>query len=322
MLFRNRAKSNSPKIGPSNSYSDSRTMHEKKQRLTFTLSQALVLAGLCSCFSVVLTSYFHYFTYELTDAVHLVSASKVWEDNRRASVDTEPKLRKEMSDKEETSKEERDTDEPDDSSDDGSEENKRVEEEAPQKIKIVGLKTEDRVIIKLNASDIAHLRNTSTHPEIGVVRNGISRPNIAWLMSFPNSGTSFTLHMTREASNTTTATNYAMEGDVRDLASTQVIEGKAGENGPFLELIKNRYSNIPHTILTKTHCAGFCSLCGPRKLWFETPRTFLRGCLSGTRAVYGQNGLEEIDVIYDKSLVTKAIHIYRHPLDNIVGKSG
>lgn len=126
--------------------------------------------------------------------------------------------------------------------------------------------------------------------------------------------------MTREASNTTTATNYAMEGDIKSLASTQAILGKLGEQGPFLELIRNRVTNIPQNILTKTHCTGFCSLCGPKKLLFETPRTFLRGCLTGTRAVYTDNGLEEIDVIYDAKLVTKAIHIFRHPLDNIVAR--
>jgi hypothetical protein len=53
----------------------------------------------------------------------------------------------------------------------------------------------------------------------------------------------------------------------------------------------------------------------------DTPRSFLRGCLSGTRAVQLDNGtLVAYDTIYDASLVKKAIHIFRHPLDNIVAR--
>jgi hypothetical protein len=37
--------------------------------------------------------------------------------------------------------------------------------------------------------------------------------------------------MTREASNTTTGTNYAGEGEVRNLPSTPIIEGPLGEQG-------------------------------------------------------------------------------------------
>ncbi|KAL7572049.1 hypothetical protein ACA910_001700 [Epithemia clementina (nom. ined.)] len=147
------------------------------------------------------------------------------------------------------------------------------------------------------------------------------RPHIVWLMSFPNSGTSFTLHMTREASNCTTATNYALEGDIKDKPSVPAIAGPAGENGPFLELIPNRDTNIPESILTKTHCKGFCSgeICGPERT-LHTVRSFMMGCLSGKRAVETENGLEKIDVTYDKSLVKKAIHLFRHPLDNIVAR--
>lgn len=46
----------------------------------------------------------------------------------------------------------------------------------------------------------------------------------------------------------------------------------------------------------------------------------MRGCLTGTRAVQDGDTLRGIDVIYDPSLVKKAIHIFRHPLDNIVAR--
>jgi hypothetical protein len=127
--------------------------------------------------------------------------------------------------------------------------------------------------------------------------------------------------MTRDASNCTTATNYALEGDIRNLPSVPAIQGPTGKDGPFLELLRNVHTNVPPIILTKTHCTGYCSKCGPWKLLLDTPRSFLRGCLSGTRAVQLDNGtLVAYDTIYDASLVKKAIHIFRHPLDNIVAR--
>lgn len=184
----------------------------------------------------------------------------------------------------------------------------------------------------------------STLPEPKIDING-PRPHIAWLMSFPNryvrrisecsfrcstrvhslchspqlcfgdtSGTSFTLHLTREASNCTTATNYALEGDIKDEPSVPAIPGKAGENGPFLELIRERHTDVPSTILTKTHCKGICARddCGP---WggIETVRSFMMGCLSGVKAVEEEGKIVTRKVTYDESLVKKAIHIFRHP---------
>jgi len=76
---------------------------------------------------------------------------------------------------------------------------------------------------------------------------------VAWLMSFPNSGTSYTLNLVREASNKTTATNYALEGEIKDQPSVPAISSSSG--GPFLEIIPNRTTDLPSRyILTKTHC--------------------------------------------------------------------
>jgi hypothetical protein len=143
---------------------------------------------------------------------------------------------------------------------------------------------------------------------------GGPRPHIAWLMSFPNSGTSFTLHLVREASNCTTATNYALEGDIKDKPSVPAIQGPEGQNGPFLELIRGRHTNMPSTILTKTHCKGICAGkgCGPHG-GIETVRSFLNGCLSGVKAVEKDGHIVTQKVRYDRTLVKKAIHIFRHP---------
>lgn len=173
----------------------------------------------------------------------------------------------------------------------------------------VVLVREPRVSTKLQLQEHAHV-------------TVVQHPKVAWLMSFPNSGTSFTIHMTREASNTTTATNYALEGEIRDKPSVPVIAGKTGDQGPWLELIPGRETSIPERyIITKTHCKGFCTgrYCGADKI-IQPVRTFMEGCATGTRAVETKQGLEKIDTTYRTELVGKAIHIFRHPLDNIVAR--
>lgn len=126
--------------------------------------------------------------------------------------------------------------------------------------------------------------------------------------------------MTREVSNCTTATNYALEGDIRDRPSVPAIPSVDGINGPWLELIPNRTTSIPKYILTKTHCGGFCSYC-PSDWFIETPRSFQIACQSGTQAIETAKGkIKQKLVIYDSKIVKKAIHIFRHPLDNIVAR--
>jgi hypothetical protein len=86
----------------------------------------------------------------------------------------------------------------------------------------------------------------------------LGKPNNSSIRkSFPNSGTSYTIHLVRELTNTTTATNYGLEGDIQDEESVPAFPNiKESSNGPFLELIPDRNTNIPKLFLTKTHCGG------------------------------------------------------------------
>lgn len=146
---------------------------------------------------------------------------------------------------------------------------------------------------------------TKEEPEEGKV-------GVIWLMSFPNSGTSFTLHLVRTSTNYTTGTNYALEGDIKDQPSEPVFPGEKGLEGPFYELIPNVHTTEPKKyILTKTHCHGFC---GSRRCpnYIHTSRSFQMGCRSGFRAVKGENGeMEQVRVTYDKEIVKAAIHLFR-----------
>jgi hypothetical protein len=140
--------------------------------------------------------------------------------------------------------------------------------------------------------------------------------------SFPNSGTSYTLHAIRELTNTTTATNYGLEGDIKDEDSVPVFKGDAGINGPFLELIPGRTTSLPNFILTKTHCGGFSTSLDPQT-YLETPRSFLMDCLSGVRGIRSTTDsktMEKIRVRYSQDLVKRVVHIIRNPLDNIVAR--
>jgi hypothetical protein len=128
--------------------------------------------------------------------------------------------------------------------------------------------------------------------------------------------------MTREATNCTTATNYGLEGEIKDQPSVPAIQDGTGLKGPWLELIPGRPTRVASTILTKTHCKGFCSgsYCGPEKT-FHTVRSFMMGCLTGNQGIRDEKGaLKLIDQTYSKSLVHKSIHIFRHPLDNVVAR--
>jgi hypothetical protein len=118
----------------------------------------------------------------------------------------------------------------------------------------------------------------------------------------------------------TTATNYALEGDIKDQPGVP-IHDDASVAGPFLQLTHSRVTTVPSTyILTKTHCGGFCSDCKPLN-YIETPRSFQISCQSGRKATLGADGtLDTSLVTYDASLVKKSVHVIRNPLDNIVAR--
>ncbi|KAL9189138.1 hypothetical protein ACHAXT_011628 [Thalassiosira profunda] len=138
------------------------------------------------------------------------------------------------------------------------------------------------------------------------------------LMSYPNSGTSYTIHAIREMTNTTTATNYGLEGDIKDEPSIPAF--KNSPNGPFVERIPGRPINLPNLVLTKTHCGGFSTSRNPLS-YLETPRSFLKSCLKAKRGVYSDSGSLATRIgWYSQSLVKKVIHILRNPLDNTVAR--
>ncbi|KAL3789494.1 hypothetical protein ACHAW5_000761 [Stephanodiscus triporus] len=88
-------------------------------------------------------------------------------------------------------------------------------------------------------------------------------------------GTSYTIHTIRRLTNTTTASNYGLEGTIKDEESVPVFKGDGGMNGPYLELIRGVTTNIPKLILTKTHCGGYTVTHNPNS-YIVTPCKFLK----------------------------------------------
>lgn len=130
-------------------------------------------------------------------------------------------------------------------------------------------------------------------------------PEVAWLMTFPNSGTTYTLQLIQQYTNTTTATNY---GNEQGLHGTSVPIHPWMENGPF-----PRYPDRnlpPRFILTKTHCGGTAMSPNPID-YVETDRSFEIACRSGNRIINDT----KVDSIYGIDIPKKAVHLIRNPFD-------
>ena len=154
---------------------------------------------------------------------------------------------------------------------------------------------------------------------------------MAWLMSFPNSGTSFTLRLAQWASNVTAATNYGDECDL-DPKGRNVPLYADMSDGPALKY-PYKYSLPTRYALTKTHCGGRCTHCAPDK-YVETQQTFHEQCLQGNRMeplkedrnpspqnIRNKGKSERImEVRYPEELVARAVHVIRDPFNNVVAR--
>lgn len=130
-------------------------------------------------------------------------------------------------------------------------------------------------------------------------------PDIAWLLSFPNSGTSYTMMNVARVSNTTTATNYA--GDYSELVPVRDAKG------PFWT---NPHGQHPDRfVLTKTHCGGYCEDCSTDRYTLTT-RKFEQAC--ATAQTPGTKGF--VELTYAPAAVQRVVHLVRDPFDNLVAR--
>lgn len=136
---------------------------------------------------------------------------------------------------------------------------------------------------------------------------------VAWLMSFPNSGTTYTNHLIQSYTNTTTGTNYGKEQSEKN-ESISIFPDSI--DGPFFRYPS--WSLPPRYILTKTHCGGNCDDCQKHdnKKYINTTEGFDKACRSGKR-IFNNT---EVPTTYSRDIPKRAIHLIRDPFDNIVAR--
>ena len=145
--------------------------------------------------------------------------------------------------------------------------------------------------------------------------------HLALLMSFPNSGTSYTLNMIKKVTGKNTASNYGSESRGENGMSVGVY-AKTALGPPFWIDPTSRILSRPSKglILTKTHCGSRCNNCGVSR-YVENHNLFLQHCLEGRYNVKDANGqLTEKLGSYDKNLIKRAVHLIRDPFDNVVSR--
>jgi hypothetical protein len=155
--------------------------------------------------------------------------------------------------------------------------------------------------------------------------SGDAQLPLAWLMSFPNSGTSYTINMVKKVTGRNTASNYGSESQGEDGMSVVVFakNGTGTAAGPpFWISPQSRTLSRPSKgyILTKTHCGSRCQHCSVSE-YVENHALFLQHCLEGRYNIKDNKGrLTEKLGSYDKALVKRAVHLIRDPFDNVVSR--
>jgi hypothetical protein len=142
----------------------------------------------------------------------------------------------------------------------------------------------------------------------------IANTNIVWLLSFPNSGTSYTLQLIAEVTDTTTATNYPAEPRGEGLPLLRLVPDSNTTIGPYpLHVFKP----IPKYTLTKAHCFGYSTPSPPSKYVNISLDAFDERCRSIT---VRHDDDEETHTPYSTKTPVKAVHIVRNPFDNMVSR--
>ena len=173
-------------------------------------------------------------------------------------------------------------------------------------------------------STIDHYVRSNTQPSGKFVLKADAEftPGIAWLMSFPNSGTSFTMTMVARSTNKSFATNYGAEviHDTEDESISIYPRRAEGPYWPGLSGLSHTPRNLPDKyVITKTHCGSRCSKCGPDE-YIETTEEFLDRCCTGHGLFKPGSKRRTYDVNYPQERVQRAIHLFRNPMHNLIAR--
>lgn len=145
------------------------------------------------------------------------------------------------------------------------------------------------------------------------------KPAIAWLMSYPNSGTSYTMTCVESTTNRSTASNYGDEVTAKDDFSLPIYPGHP--EGPYWKGLYGKIGQIRPLpkgyVLVKTHCGSRCVRCPPEQ-YVETYQSYLDACRNSTARLAPER--KRVSFLYDENRVKKAIHLIRNPFHNFVAR--
>ena len=146
---------------------------------------------------------------------------------------------------------------------------------------------------------------------------------LAMLISFPNSGTSFTLATVRSASNSKVAGTACLDNTD---AFDPVYRSKPRRGPHYIpnETHQHHLARPRKYILTKTHCAGYDNAPMTSPVSYLVPRqNFIKEChktCSPERSEVEPDGVAWNKFYFNESLVGSFVHLLRDPFDNIVSR--
>ena len=174
------------------------------------------------------------------------------------------------------------------------------------------------IIPDIRDSNEKYLNKTlqQDQPKLPTNKEDDSAPRIAWLMSFPNSGTTYTKHLVDMVSGYNTASNY---DDGLSHGGTKTPIWDKLSNGPFYSASSNQnWTKTPTGfVLTKTHCGSYCLWCRSTE-YISTAAQFSRSCGRTSHVPQGDNKPKIGH--YNITLAKRAVHIIRDPFSNIVAR--
>ena len=142
-------------------------------------------------------------------------------------------------------------------------------------------------------------------PELPTQAKDVSKSYSVLMVSYPNSGTTYTMQNTQTISNLSVAYNYPSPSSKDDPVFL---------SEPYKSpIIGSSVLNLPRLVLTKTHCHCYNLECSPE----ADPKGFEQSCMSVL--IFEEGKPRPIPVRYHE-LPAKGVHLVRDPHDNLVAR--
>ena len=173
-----------------------------------------------------------------------------------------------------------------------------------------------------NLKSLSANRNLHAIPEASLndrdLQETVDPRKIVWLMSYPESGTTYVMHVIHVVSQRATASNY---GTVLIDERGNIVKPESDSLPVFSNYLGPSFSNYMPSpdkyVLTRTHSYGTCHNCPPWK--YLGPASYvkhMKANIYGSVVIGGQQQIMK----YDISLVEKMLILVRDPIDNVAAR--